>query len=273
MTYPTENVIRDIEYARPDGEPVCLDIYPAADQSQPAPVIVLLHGGGWAEGDKSAWGDDVLWLTEHGFTLIAVQYRLSGRSPWPGHIHDCKAAVRFIRANADKYKINPDRIAAMGASAGGHLAAMMVVSGGVEELEGAYIGNAGQSSSVCAALNLCGPSDMLAWHETGAEIAVNTAESYLGRFMGGPVLENKDIAVSASTTTYVNPGNSPLMILHGEIDDVVPVSQSDLLVEKLLAAGVEVEYHRIPEVGHGIDMLPFRPAILAFFAKHLKGNT
>ncbi len=271
MAYPAEKIIHDMEYSRPDGKPVYLDIYPAADQSAPAPAIVLLHGGGWAEGDKSGWGcEDIIRLTGFGYTLIAVQYRLSGRAPWPAQIHDCKTAVRFIRANAKKLNIDPHHIGAMGGSAGGHLAAMMAMSNGVEELEGRNLGYADQSSDVCAALDLCGPSDMLAWHATGDAIAVNTPDCYLGRLLGGAVLDKKDVAISASPTTYIGPRSAPLMIMHGEIDDCVSVTQSDLLAEKLKAAGIEVEYYRIPGMGHGIDMKPFRKQVLAFFDRHLK---
>ena len=269
---PLTDMAGNVEYARPDDKPLCLDIYPANEQSTPAPTVIWFHGGGWAEGQKEHCV--VRWLPEHGYTLVSVDYRLSGQAPWPAQIYDCKAAVRFIRANAAKYNIDPNRICTMGTSAGGHLSALMGTSGGVAELEGT-LGNQDQSSKVQLAVAVCGPSDLLAWHETGSVISANEPGSYLSRFLGGPVLEKQDAAIAASTTTYVTKDDPPFMIFHGENDALVAVSQADLLAEKLKAVNVEVEYIRIPGLGHAniVDEPAHQAPLLKFLARHFKAGS
>ncbi len=257
----------NVRYAAPDNMPLCMDIYPAKDQSKPAPVVIWLHGGGWIVGDKN--GVPILWLTECGYTVVSGDYRLTTVRPWPAQIYDCKAMVRFLRANAALYNIDPKHIAVSGHSAGAHLAAMMGTSGGVKKLEG-DLGNPDQSSRVQAVFEMAGPTDLMAWHKTGVGHATNDPNSILSKLVGGPVLERKDVVAEASVTTYVDKNDPPFFIAQGEADGDVAVSQSDLLVEQLKKAGVEVEYERLPNVGHGIDMNVFRDKLVAFLDRHMK---
>lgn len=264
---PMTETARNVVYATPDNQPLHMDIYPARDQSKHAPVIIWLHGGGWAFGNKAKV--PIGWLVEHGYTVVSANYRLSGAKPWPAQIHDCKAMVRFLRANALAYNLDIRHIAVAGHSSGAHLAALMGISSGVKELEG-DLGNLDQSSSVAAAIDQSGITDLMAWHKTGSAIASNAADSLLSKFLGGPVRGRPEIASAASPVTYVNKDNPPLMILHGEGDATVNVSQGDLLANKLKAAGVDVEYIRVPNTGHCFDLTPFKSRILVFLDKHMK---
>lgn len=264
-----KKVIRDVEYARPDGNPVRLDVYPAEDQGGPAPAVIWLHGGGWSAGNKA--DTSAQWLTKFGYTLVSVQYRLTNRAKWPAQIYDCKAAVRFLRANAKTYNIDPSRIGVMGHSAGGHLASLLGTSGGVKELEG-DLGNAAWSSRVQAAVNFAGPTDLAAWHETGVGHAADAPHSVLSELLGGPFTKNRDKAAAASPTTYVSRDDPPALLIFGERDGDVHVSQGELLAKKLKDAGAEVEFEPVIGADHGqpAGRLDINQKVLHFFELNLK---
>jgi len=237
--------------------------------------VVWIHGGGWRGGDKGG-GRRLVPLVENGYIGVSINYRLTHEATWPAQIHDCKAAIRWIRANAHLYNFDADRIGVWGSSAGGHLAAMLGTSGGVEPLEG-ELGNSGYSSRVQAACDLFGPSDIARMGEQpgpDAGLDHDAPNSPESRLLGGPVQEMKEKARSASPLTYVGPDDPPFLIVHGTRDNVVPFAQSELLAKALKKAGVEVTLKPVEGAGHGLRGVEGTTEdVQKFFDKHLKGGT
>ena len=191
-----------------------------------------------------------LQFTSEGYAVAHVGYRLSGEAKFPAQIHDCKAAVRWLRANAEKYELDPDKFIAWGASAGGHLAALLGTTGGVKDLEGT-VNDLKQSSRVQGVVDWFGPTDLLRMNETESDRRHDAPNSAESKLIGGPLLENKDKAAKASPTTYVSKDAPPFLIMHGEYDLEVPIRQSEILAGALERAGVEVTFIPIKAAGHG----------------------
>jgi acetyl esterase/lipase len=264
------NVIRDIVYKHVNGRDLRLDIYSPKSITHPLPVVVWIFGNRWSRGTKDR--PPPLYLISDGYILVSIEYRLSGEAPFPAAIEDCKAAVRWIRANAATYHFDPDHIGAWGHSAGGHLAALLGTSGGVPELEGAG-NNSGFSSRIQAVCDMSGPSDLLQFYESVSnsnEGMAPIARSSIEQFLGGPVEQNKAKAIAASPTTYVSKDDAPFLIIHGENDMTIPVSQSELLASKLKSAGVATTLIVAEGRGHGVGAPKFAPKITAFFDEYLK---
>ncbi|NIA21582.1 MAG: alpha/beta hydrolase fold domain-containing protein [Anaerolineaceae bacterium] len=160
----------DLEYAKVGERPLLLDLYVPEKAEGPLPLVVWVHGGGWRAGNKRFCR--ALPMTRRGYAVASIGYRLSGEAPMPAQIYDCKAAVRWLRAKAGKYNIDPKRIGAWGASAGGHLVALMGTSGGLKDLEG-DLGNADQSSRVQAVCDFFGPSDLISIFERASRPAAS----------------------------------------------------------------------------------------------------
>jgi acetyl esterase/lipase len=251
--------LRDLEYARVGDVSLKLDLYlPAASEGKP-PLFVWVHGGGWRNGSKAMVNPCVVRLTGDGYATASIDYRLDGLESHPNQIHDCKGAVRWLRAHADDYGYDPDRIAVGGGSAGGHLALLLGLSASVPELEGEVGGNLDQSSAVLAIVDLFGPSD---WTSRAA------SRRGAGRWRG-------EMLKSAGPLTYLDGGDPPVIIIHGDQDQTVPLSQSELLHERYQQAGLESSLHVIEGAGHG--GLEFsdeeRYALIReFLDRHLKGE-
>ncbi|MBN2307792.1 MAG: alpha/beta hydrolase [Candidatus Hydrogenedentes bacterium] len=240
----TVREIKDIEYGNVGGRALLLDLYLPLDTHGPVPGLIFIHGGGWKKGDRK----DYLYYTakyaEQGYAAATISYRFSGEAPFPAAVEDAKCAVRWMRANAAEYGIDPDAIAVLGGSAGGHLAMMVGYSSDVPELEGDG-GHAGVSSRVQAVVNLYGPSDLT------AEIAKDSGE--VRSFLGVGYAEAPELYAKASPLTYLSKDDPPTLILHGTIDELVPVEQSDVLAQKLEALGVPVVYDRLEGWPHTMD--------------------
>jgi acetyl esterase/lipase len=260
-------VMRDIEYDRAGDKKLLLDVYlPEQELDEPLPVIVWIHGGGWQGGDKGEC--PALWLVEKGYAAVSISYRFTDQAHFPAQIHDCKSAIRWIRANAAKYGLDPERIGVWGSSAGGHLAALLGASGDVKELEGSGA-NAEQSSRVQAVCDFFGPTDFLKLRAHPEEVEPEL-QSVVTGLLGGPIEENKERAAQASPVTYVSKDDPPFLIMHGSDDRIVPVSQSQSLYDALKKAGVEVTLHVVEGAGHGFDGPEIRKMVEEFFDKHLK---
>ena len=198
-------------------------------------------------------------------------------APFPAQIEDCKAAVRWLRANASKYNLDPDRIGVWGFSAGGHLAALLGTSGGVPELEGGG-DNLNVSSRVQAVLAVSAAVDFLRLYQYALTTLTEKTPKVLGEsdagrirmLMGGPIEEHKTTAIQASPLHYVSKDDPPFLIICGEEDRTVPVTQSQLLAEALKRAGVETTLEIANGRGHGVGGPAFDPLIKSFFYKHLK---
>ena len=228
----------DIPYAGTENPRQRLDLYvpKTTKGDKPLPVVVFIHGGGWQAGDKRGGFGTVRPLVMTGeYAGVSVGYRLTGEAIWPAQIHDCKAAIRWLRANARKYNLDADRIGVTGNSAGGHLVAMLGTSGDVPELEGALGEHVKESSRVACVVDQYGPTDLLTMG--GSHNNPNSPESRL--VGGGAIQENQDAARKASPITYVSKNDPPFMLIHGTSDPVVPFNQSELLAAALKNVGIE----------------------------------
>lgn len=263
-------VLRDLEYARVDDKRLLLDLYRPENSEERLPVIIGIHGGGWASGSKA--GGQGSWLAERGFAVAVINYRLSGEAPFPAQIIDCKAAVRWLRTRAGHYGLDPQRFGATGHSAGGHLASLLATSGDVVEWDvGA---ERDVSSRIQAAAPLAGPTDLLqmdAHAPPGAQLKHNSRQSPESRLIGGPILENRDKAARANPITYVTDDDPPLLIIHGDQDATVPYHQAQLLFEALQQVRVPVHLHTVTGGGHGLGSREANERVAEFFAQHLQG--
>ena len=267
-------VVRDVEYGRGGTVPLYMDLcYPLAAVKKPNPVIVMIHGGGWMGGDRSDQIKSMTAYAAEGYFCASVGYRLSQVAIFPAQIHDCKCAIRYLRSHAKEYNLDPDRIGAVGWSAGGHLVALLGTSGGVRELEGDG-GWPGVDSRVQAVCDYFGPADFPAWaSDPGFASWGMDAKNALYKLFGGPIPDRLELARQASPVTWVGKGAPPFLIIHGTADDIVPFRQSELLRDALKKAGVPVELVTIAGAAHGDGKFwegkPWEKEAV-FFEKHLK---
>jgi acetyl esterase/lipase len=249
-------VERDFVYARYGDREVKLDLYlPKQPAAEKIPCIVVVHGGGWRSGDKMRFAHIAGALAEQGFAAACIGYRLLPEVEFPAPVLDCKAAVRWVRANASKHGLDPDRIGAIGGSAGGHLVAMLGTSDHVARLEGDG-GNAGVSSRVQAIVAMATPAD-------------------LARMSAGGRLE-ADLARLVSPVTHVSKASAPVLLLHGTKDTLVPMAQSELLLERYQKAGAKAELVKIENGVHafwnGAEFNRTMTLAVKFFRETLGGS-
>jgi acetyl esterase/lipase len=229
------------------------------------PLVIWVHGGGWDEGSKDGY-NPVAGLVAKGYAVASMNYRYSKHAVFPAQIHDVKAAVRYLRANAKKYNLDPDHFGAIGASAGGHLVALLATSGGVKELEGDG-GYPDTSSAVQAVCDIHGPIDLVKYSSF-----LPGPTNVVTRLLGGDTGEKKELAVKANPITHLDKADPPVLILHGDRDTAVPVAQSELFRDALKAAGVEHELIVVAGAGHDRRVLNEETTkkLTAFFETHLK---
>jgi acetyl esterase/lipase len=240
-------VERDVTYCTADGYPLRADLYFSRLSGDRAPLLIFIHGGGWTGGSKSGgMGFEGLpALTAAGYTLASIDYRLAPKYRMPAMIEDAKCAVRSFRAHAAEYGINPDCIGILGASAGGQLAALL---GTTDEAAGFDVGEyAGYSSRVQAVVDLAGPSDFRVPFTTGTDYRDLALQVF------GTDDPNDPLFAAASPVNWVSPDDTPFLILHGDEDQNVPISQSQELYEALKAAGVQAEMIVVRNAGHTLD--------------------
>ena len=239
---------KDIEFASVAGHSLKLDLYlPRKDN---APLVVFIHGGGWRAGSKERCS--VTWLTDHDYAVASISYRLTDKAVFPAQIHDCKAAVRWLRAHARQYGYSTDRIAVAGSSAGGHLAALLGTTGGVEVLEGTVGGNLDHSSRVDAIVDYYGATDFIQRTKTQPHKTVKEG-SIVRLLLGGPADEKVDLARLASSAFQVTSDDPPLLIFHGRKDDKVLIGQSERIVDVYQKVKLPVTLHVLEGSGHGGD--------------------
>ena len=264
---------RDLAYG-PHKERNTLDVFtPKSDK--PTPLIIWIHGGAWQAGSKNG-GNPAMRFLEKGYAVASINYRLSQHAIFPAQIQDCKAAVRFLRAIAKKFNLNPDAFGAWGSSAGGHLVALLGTSGDVKELEGEVGEHKGVSSRVQAVCDFFGPTDLTKMAEqekVKGKIDHDSPNSPESKLVGGPIQQNKDKAAKANPITFVTKDDPPVLMLHGDADPLVPLGQSEILLEALKKAGVEAELVVIKGNGHGgpgFGTPEMQDKIAKFFDMHLK---
>jgi acetyl esterase/lipase len=262
------HVYHNLEYARTDEKPLLLDLYVPQSPPAPLPLVVFVHGGGWSSGSKDYPPTEP--LTAHGLAVASISYRFSQEAIFPAPIHDCKGAVRWLRAHAAQYRLDPDRFGAWGTSAGGHLVALLGTSGEVADLEGTVGGHLDQSSRVQAVCDYFGPTDFLAEIGQPSDIDRSRADAPEARLVGGLLVDHVEEARRANPITYVTADDPPFRIVHGDSDRSVPLNQSQLLHEALLAAGVPSTLHVIEGAGHGFPDPEIGEETAEFFAKWLR---
>jgi acetyl esterase/lipase len=206
-----------------------------------------------------------------GYAVASINYRLSQHARFPAQVEDCKAAVRWLRVHAREYRLDPRRVAAWGASAGGHLAAMLGTTGDTTEFDvGAHLD---QPSRVQAVVDYFGPTDFLQMdaHRPPGGMIHDPADSPESELIGGPIQEHKDKAARANPITYVTRADPPFLICHGDLDPLVPHHQSELLAAALQKAGVPATFYTVRGAGHGGFKDPKVPELTReFLAKHLQ---
>jgi acetyl esterase/lipase len=247
-------VLKGVEYARPAGTPLRATLYlPEAERHTPRPGVVQIHGGGWVMGTRF----QQMWychrLARNGYAVMAIDYRMLPRFGFPECLEDCKSAVRWMRLNATRYRINPDRIATFGASAGGHLAGLLATTREKDGFEGHE--NPGPSSAVQAAISLYGAVDLTKYRDIprGTRFGKCT-KPFFRRFAGDACATGyMDYFEVASPTSYASRNTCPIMFVHGEDDTIVHFAQSQALHARLQELGVPTELTPVPHRGHAFD--------------------
>lgn len=262
-----------LEFANP-GEPLLMDLR-VPDDPGLHPVILYLHSGAWIMGDR--FGGPARRQATRGYAVASIEYRLAPAHIWPAQVEDAKAAVRWLRANAARFQLDPNRIGVFGTSSGGHIGAVLGTSGGVAELEGVALGNAQYSSRVQAVIDLYGPTDLLRLEEDKLPcIPLDGNAPFMppSLLMGCPIQQCKEKTRTASPMSYITPDDPPFLIMHGMLDCLVPYTQSVTLHQKLEAAGVDSRLLLIPTGDHGgraFDEDKYEKAVDDFLDAHLRG--
>ena len=272
-----ENVqyVRDVEFCKGGGHPLLLDWYiPKERPHKPSPVVIWIHGGGWVGSDKSE-NQIPVFLSARGWMVASINYRLSGEATFPAAIEDCKCAIRYVRANAAKYEIDPQRIGLVGSSAGAHLSLLAGLADEKAGLEGTG-GWPGVSSRVAAVASLKGVSDFTVGHKAfqdGQGIAPS-------RFLGGTMEEKPEAYRKASPLTWLSPDDPPILLLHGDDDTTVPYDQSVKLKKAYDKLGLHAELVPIAGATHllrrrdgspaGMSLQQIYARIAEFFQQTLK---
>ena len=277
---PPYKIEKGIAYAKPGGEKLYLDI--AIPQGEgPFPCVVMLHGGAWiggsrrqfTVGDKDKDGKPTpSWIelaAQKGYVAAAVSYRLAPKNKFPAMIEDARAAVRFLRANAKTYKIDPDKFAAMGFSAGAHLS---LLCGMCDKSAGFDVGeNLDVSGKVQCVIDFFGPTDLSLYAATPS-----IEDGYIVPVFGKEVKTDATVYKKASPISYVGKDSPPTLILHGTIDLIVPIKHSDTLLKSLTDSGVKAEMITVPFAGHGgwseREMTKPTATMFKFLDEHLKGK-
>lgn len=264
----------DIPYADTKNPRHQLDVYlPKERKVEVLPVVAFFHGGGWMSGDKSDCARRVLPMVRTGhYSVVCVGYRLSAEAQWPAQLHDTKAAIRWIRANAGRFGFDEDRIGVWGRDAGAHLALMLGVTGDVPALDGAVGTNHTVSSAVSGVANFFGVTDLLAIqrHPSDIDRALPTAPE--SRLIGGPVSEYPDDARAASPVTYVTSSDPPVLTVHGDLDRAVPFNQAIRIDTALRRFGVPSYFVTVKGGGHGDFGTAADDRVKAFFDRYLRGQ-
>jgi acetyl esterase/lipase len=268
-------VVPNLTYSEAGNVKLQLDLAQPAAGDGPFPAIVYIHGGGWSGGNRHSFRPHIEEAAKRGFVAATISYRLTQpdpntgqpQQPFPAQIHDCKAAVRWLRAHAAEYKVNPNRIGVAGASAGGHLSLLVGLTSPSDNLEGDG-GHLDQSSRVQAVVNIFGPTDLVRHYETAPG-----AVGFLKGLCHGTPEDSRELYERASPIRYVSRDDPPVLTLHGDKDRLVPLEQAQLLDERLQAAGVVHKLLVLAGQGHGFvgdAAQQSQQAAWEFLEKHLK---
>ena len=256
-----------LEYTNPDGQHLQLNLARPSEQPALSPAVLCIHGGGFRAGNRDRWNKLCQQLAERGYVAATASYRLAPKYQFPAAVHDVKAAVRWLRANAEKYRIDPARIGVVGDSAGGTLVQLLGVTAHVPEMEGDG-GHADQSSAVTCVVNYYGANDFTKSYDKSVD-----AREVLPLFLGGDVEHARRRHILASPLYWVTPDAAPTLLLHGTKDPYVAFEQATWIHDRLKAAEVEVQLLELKDAGHGFkgtDAERAERALFEFFDRHLK---
>lgn len=267
-SFPTPAGVKektDIEFGTGGGKTLLLDLYWPENMDGPRPGIVLFYGGSWLGGEKEQLKCYATYFAQHGFVAATPQYRLREEGRWPNSVQDAKCAVRWMRAHAKEYSIDPDRIGVSGNSAGAYLAMMVAYTPGVAEFEGDG-GWAEFSSAAQAVVEIYGPTDFTQYIKRDHDAIV--------KYMNGHYLNDPARFAFASPINHIGPATPPTCLIHGTVDMLVPVEQADKLAQKLMEADVPYWYSRVNGWPHAMDAVEAvnehtRELALKFFEKYL----
>ena len=264
-----DNVVWEegIEYTNPDNQHLQLNLARPKSGEGPFPAVICIHGGGFRAGKRDGYDGLCVKLAERGYVAATISYRLAPQFQFPAAVHDTKAAVRWMRANARKYKVDPERIGVTGGSAGGHLAQFLAVTAHVPRFEGQG-GNPDQSSEVACVVNVYGPSDFTKSYGKSVD-----AHEVLPLWFGGNLETRRDLHIQGSPLYWVTPDAAPTLCIHGTEDKYVAHEQAVWLIDKLKEATVEAELVTLEGAGHGFkgaDAEKAEKALFEYFDKKLK---
>jgi acetyl esterase/lipase len=283
VTIPDDvNLERDVVFNADDSRPLTLHLLRSQTAStKPQPVIVYIFGGAFRMGSKDSGIAALIPFVQRGYVCVSIEYRYSSEALFPAQLEDVKCAIRFLRANAERFGVDPERIGVFGHSSGGYLSTMLGVTGDRPEFEGAggISGSwEGVSSRVQAVCDFFGPTDFLAMNCAGSVQDHDSPDSPESELLGGPIQDHPDLAARANPITYITPESvpPPFLIIHGEADPLVPFNQSELLYAALERVNAPVKFfRRIAQAGHGGPAFE-TPEILGlmnlFFALHLRSE-
>jgi acetyl esterase/lipase len=263
---------RDLTYATVDGDrKLQLDLYVPEKAEGQLPLVIWIHGGGWRGGTKNVC--PAAPFAMRGYVVASVEYRLSDVAKFPAQIEDCKAAIRWLRANADRYHIDPAKVGVWGGSAGGHLVALLGTAGDHKSWD---VGeHTDQSSRVQAVCDFFGPADLGHMPDDQAK----RADGAVALLLGGSVADKRDAARAASPITYVSKDDPPFLICHGTEDRLVPLAQSEKFHDALKDAGVTAKLVKVQGGGHGFrgesepSPAEVQQIVRRFFDANLKGGS
>ncbi|TWT71368.1 sulfatase-like hydrolase/transferase [Crateriforma conspicua] len=267
------NAETDVVYAQYDDRQLSMDIYRPKSAWGPLPAVVCIHGGGWYKGNRSSHRAMAQSLALRGYVTATISYRLSGEASFPAAIHDCKAAVRFLRAHAKEYGIDPDHIGAMGLSAGGHLTALLATAASVKRLEGSG-GNPQFSSAIQAAIPMGAQTDLTS--ERTRTVSANANRGQIWRqFLGGSLDQNESNYQLASPLFHLDDGDPPCWFVTGELDD--PSTHADRFRKRMDELGIDTGLTVIADAPHAfVGTQRWFDTMLndadRFFQKHLKAK-
>ena len=254
-----------VAYAQIDPHQV-MDIIRPRDSGK-HPAILAIHGGGFRAGSREGYDATCTGLAQHGYVCATADYRLAPAAPFPAAVYDVKAAVRFLRANAARFGIDPEKIGTMGGSAGGHLALFLGVTQNVPEFEGDGP-NRDQSSRVSVVVDYFGPSDLTKSYGRSVD-----AGEVLPLFLGGDLAHARANHLRASPLNWVTPDAAPTLAIQGTKDRYVNYEQSVWIIDRLLAVGVDAELETLEGADHGFKGADAKRAderMMAFFDRYLK---
>ena len=267
-----ENILLEsgIEYANPDNQHLQLNIARPKKSDRLLPCVLCIHGGGFRAGNRDSYNPLLIKLAGRGYVAVSTSYRLAPKYQFPAAIFDVKAAVRWLKANAALYQIDPDRIGVTGDSAGGHLAQFLGVTADLKQFEG-DLGNYAQSTRIACVVNRYGPSDFTKSYGKSVDAA-----EVLPLWLGGNLEAAREKHVASSPLNWVTPSAAPTLILHGTEDKYVAYEQGVWMRDRLKSCGVQVEMLTLEGAGHGFkgaDADKAEAAMFAFFDAQLKNSS